>query len=165
VASLQHDLDVARARIDAPATPARAAAPARAPAPPPGPAAPPPPTVAPAAPPPPPPAASGQAAWDATAGSTLEREVTERFGQGLSPDQKKFLVATLARVRDASRRLNDTPVNPADPASIREHAAQREAIQQADQVFRKELGVGVSAFVQGLSGDKIEEAFPPDPAR
>jgi len=56
-------------------------------------------------------------------------------------------------------------VNPADPASVREHAAQREAIQQADQAFRKELGFGVSAFVQGLSGDKIEEAFPPDPAR
>ena len=165
VATLQHDLDAAQARagaVEAAANEAarqRAAVPARAPGQRPEPA---PPAPAPAAPTA---AAPDRATWDATAAGALESEIAQRFGESLDPAQKAFLVATLARARDASRHLNDTPVNPADPASIREHAAQREALLQADQAFRKEVGMGISTFVQGLSGDKIEEAFPPEPAR
>jgi hypothetical protein len=165
VATLQHDLDAAQARVAAveaaanQASRRRAAVPARAPERRPEPAPPAPATAAPKA------AAPDRATWDATAAGALESEIAQRFGLALDPAQKSFLVATLARARDASRHLNDTPVNPADPASIREHAAQREALLQADQAFRKQVGMGISTFVQGLSGDKIEEAFPPDPAR
>jgi hypothetical protein len=117
-------------------------------------------------PPPPAPAATPDEppAWEATVAGALEREVARRFGRSLSAEETAYLVATLATVRDASRGLDATPVDPTDPASIREHVARREALVAADEAFRNEVGIGVSAFVQGLSADKIEEANP-QPAR
>jgi len=35
---------------------------------------------------------------------------------------------------------------------------------EADRVFRKELGIGVSDFLQGLDSNQIEEVSPIEPA-
>jgi hypothetical protein len=118
-----------------------------------------------AAVPPTPPIPERQSDWNAIVGSALDREVERLFGRRLTADQKARLVATLATVRDSSRRLNETPLDPADPASVRDHVAQQEALLAADRAFENEIGMGVSAFVRGLSAGKVEEAFPPDSPR
>ena len=187
-ATLEHDLDGARRQIDALADqlgasardlraararlaergrepqPAEAPLPvARPPAPAPGPTATPPRTTTPAdaldpyvlrTP-------EHQREWDAVVADALGREVQRRLGRTLTAEQTASLVATLGSVRDASRFLNEETLDPGDPASIREHAAERQALLDADRVFHEQLGMGLSAFLQGLSADKVEEAFPP----
>lgn len=150
--ALQAELHATRALPAAP--PAEPAAPAPAVA---GPSRP-------VAPPAPAPTAARPPAWDATAAEALEHEMARRFGRALTAEQTAFLVAMLATVRDASRGRDAPALDPADPASIREHVARREALLAADAAFRDEVGIGVSEFVRGLSADAIEEAIPPSDA-
>jgi hypothetical protein len=101
-----------------------------------------------------------QEAWTALVTGMLQSEVQRRSGCTLAPEQAQRLVATLARLRDASFELSETPLEPQNPLSLRAHLMRAILLLEADRTFRAELGVGVSDFLQGVDGDRIEEVFP-----
>jgi hypothetical protein len=100
--------------------------------------------------------------WTALVGEMLETEVARRRDEKLTADKKQRLVAELARLREASLSLQRAPAEPDDPAELRDRLTQTLALVQADQAFRKELGLGVSEFLQGANPGAIEEV-PPAP--
>lgn len=110
-------------------------------------------------------AQTGQQEWHALVNSMLEREVRERLGLTLSPERFERLTDTLARLRDASAALRSEPPDSSDPASLRDHLARTLILMESDRIFRSELGIGVSDFLQGLSGDHIEEVPAVEPSQ
>jgi hypothetical protein len=89
-----------------------------------------------------------------------EWEVERRTGQKLDGETRQRLVSELARLREASLLLQESPAAPGDPAELREQLARTLALVQVDQTFRNELGVGVAEFLQGLNSGAIEDVPP-----
>lgn len=98
--------------------------------------------------------------WNALVGGMLEWEVERRTGQKLDGETRERLVSELGRLREASLVLQESPAEPGDSAELRERLTQTLALVQVDQTFRRELGVSVSEFLQGLNSDVIEDAPP-----
>jgi hypothetical protein len=98
--------------------------------------------------------------WNALVGGMLEWEVERRTGQTLDAETGERLVSELGRLREASLALQESPAEPGDSAELRERLTQTLALVQVDQTFRKELGVGVAEFLQGLNSGVIEDVAP-----
>jgi gas vesicle protein len=99
--------------------------------------------------------------WTALVGGMLEWEVERRTGEKLPSEKKDRLLSELARLREASLALQEAPSEPGDPADLRERLTQTLAMVQADQTFRKELGLGVSEFLQDLNSSAVEDVSAP----
>ena len=97
------------------------------------------------------------AEWKALVGGMLEWQVERRTGERLSAAQRDRLVSELARLREASLALQEAPAEPGDPAELRERLARTLTLAQVDEVFRDELGVGVSEFVRDMNPDAVED--------
>ncbi len=100
------------------------------------------------------------AEWDALVSGMLEYEVERRFGRQLDLIQQRRLLDTLAHVRYASLGLQEEPGDAGSPAALRARLSRTLAILQADRVFREEIGIGVSEFLQGLDADAVEDVAP-----
>ena len=100
------------------------------------------------------------AEWDALVSGMLEYEVGRRFGRQLDLIQQRRLLDTLAQVRYASLGLQEEPGDAGSPAALRARLSRTLAILQADRVFREEIGIGVSEFLQGLDTDAVEDVAP-----
>lgn len=100
------------------------------------------------------------AEWNALVGGMLEWEVERRTGRKLTAEKKARLLSELARLREASLALQEAPANPGDAAELRERLTRTLALVQADQAFRKELGLGVAEFLQGLDSGAVEDVSP-----
>jgi hypothetical protein len=90
----------------------------------------------------------------------LESEVARRTDEKLTPEKKQRLISELSRLREASLALQQSPAEPDDPAEVRERLTQTLALVQVDRTFRKELGVGVAEFLQGLEPNAVESVSP-----
>lgn len=97
------------------------------------------------------------AEWDALVGGMLEWEVEHRTGGQLSAEKRERLVSELARLREASLALQELPAEPGDSAELRERLTRTLTLVQVDATFRKELGLGVSEFLQELNPSAIED--------
>jgi hypothetical protein len=97
------------------------------------------------------------AEWNLLVGGMLEWEAERRTGQKLAAAQRERLLAELAQLRDASLALQEAPSEPDDPAELRERLTRTLALAQADETFRRELGIGVAAFIQGLNPHAVED--------
>jgi hypothetical protein len=95
--------------------------------------------------------------WNVLVGGMLEWEVERRTGQRLSAEQRDRLLAELARLRDASLALQEAPSEPDYPAELRERLTRTLALVQVDETFRRELGVGVADFLEGLDPRAVED--------
>lgn len=105
------------------------------------------------------------AIWTALVEGMLEAEVQRRFGEKLDPRKKARLLAELARLREASLGLQRVPDAPAGPEQLRERLTHQVALLEVDRVFREELGVGVSEFLQGLDVDAVDDVSRARPPR
>ena len=101
------------------------------------------------------------AEWRALVGGMLEWEVDRRTGERLSAAQRDRLVSELARMREASLALQETPAEPGDPADLRERLARTLTLAQVDEAFRKELGVGVAEFVRQMNPEAVQDVSRP----
>jgi hypothetical protein len=95
--------------------------------------------------------------WNALVGGMLEWQVERRTGRTLSAEQRDRLVSELARLREASLSLQASPTEPADGAELRNRLTQTLVLAQVDETFRRETGMGVSEFLQGLNPDAVED--------
>lgn len=103
--------------------------------------------------------------WNILVTGALQSEVQRRLRHTLPLEQEQRLVETLARLRDASIGLErEEPFDAEDPSALHDHLVRTLVRLEADRTFRAELGIGVSDFLQGLSGDQVEEVFPVEPA-
>jgi hypothetical protein len=100
------------------------------------------------------------AEWNALVGGMLEWEVARHTGQKLTAEKKERLISELSRLRESSLALQQSPSEPDDPAELRDRLTQTLALVQVDQVFRKELGLGVAEFLRGLDSSAIEDVSP-----
>jgi hypothetical protein len=100
------------------------------------------------------------AEWEALVGGMLESEVARRSDEKLTSEKKQRLISELSRLREASLALQQSPAEPDDPAEVRERLTQTLALVQVDQAFRKELGLGVAEFLQGLEPTAVENVPP-----
>lgn len=97
------------------------------------------------------------ATWEALVGGRLEQEAYLRVGERLSAERKARLLDALARLRDASLDLQQLPAAPDDPAGLRDRLSRTLVLLQTDQIFREELGMGVSEFLQGADPGAVED--------
>jgi hypothetical protein len=97
------------------------------------------------------------AEWNALVGGMLEWQVERRTGERLSAAQRDRLVSELSRLREASLALQEAPAEPGDPAELRERLARTLTLAQVDEVFRDELGIGVSEFLRDMNPDAVED--------
>jgi hypothetical protein len=100
------------------------------------------------------------AEWDALVSGMLEYEVERRFGRQLDLVQQQRLLDALAQVRYASLGLQEEPGDAGSPTALRARLSRTLAILQADRIFREEIGIGVSEFLQGLDADAVEDVAP-----
>lgn len=98
--------------------------------------------------------------WNALVGGMLEWQVERRTGRTLSAEQRDRLVSELSRLREASLSLQESPAAPADAADLRNRLTQTLVLAQVDETFRKETGMGVSEFLQGLNAGAVEDVSP-----
>jgi hypothetical protein len=98
--------------------------------------------------------------WNALVGGMLEWQVERRTGRTLSAEQRDRLVSELSRLREASLSLQASPTEPTDGADLRNRLTQTLVLAQVDETFRKETGMGVSEFLQGLNPGAVEDVSP-----
>jgi hypothetical protein len=98
--------------------------------------------------------------WNALVGGMLEWQVERRTGRKLSAGQRDRLVSELARLREASLSLQESSAQPADVADLRDRLTQTLVLAQVDETFRRETGMGVTEFLQGLNVGAVEDVSP-----
>jgi hypothetical protein len=105
--------------------------------------------------------AASRAGWQAIVKASLRAEFERRFARNPSEGMLGRLTRGLGRVRAASLALDANAVDSHAPNPWIQRRA-RLALLQADRLFRRELGVGVSDFLRGLDPGQVEEVDTPD---
>lgn len=93
--------------------------------------------------------------WEMLITGALETGV-QRLGVTISPPQRLRLLSALNKMRDISLSIDETR-DPNDPDQLRQRLQKTTTLLEVDRLFRDELGVSVSEFVESIGSNEIEE--------
>jgi len=99
---------------------------------------------------------NGDTQWDELINGAFESEV-ERMNLSMDPEKKVRLLSALNKIRETSISLQSNTMDKTDPHYLRKRLQMSVALLEVDRIFRKELNMGVSEFLDGVNRDQIEE--------
>lgn len=94
--------------------------------------------------------------WDMLITGALETGI-ERLGINLDPQKRHRLISALTKMRDSSLSLEDTKNDANDPGYLRNRLQQTVTLLEVDRLFREELGVSASQFIDTVGSNEVEE--------